>query len=274
MNLIQAIILGIVQGATEFLPVSSSGHLVLAPWWLGWGEVNSLTFTVAAHLGTLCAVLVYFRQDWLAILRGGLALLRTRSLADPYGRLFLYLIIGSIPAGLAGLLFAAALEQAFANAAAAAAFLLVTAALLILSERWAARRPATRALDTFRWADALFVGLAQMLALLPGISRSGSTIAAGLFRGVSRTDAARFSFLLSTPAILGAGLLAAVDLLAAQTTGGELLLLVAGFVSAGLVGYLAIAFLLAHLRQHRLYLFAAYCVVVGLVSLLAALAGR
>ena len=274
MDFIQALILGIAQGATEFLPVSSSGHLVLLPWWLNWSVPPDLIFTVAAHLGTLCAVLVYFRKEWITVFEGGMILLKTRSLSTPESRLFLYLVIGSIPIGVIGSLFARPLESAFQQPVFAAGFLLVTAALLIFSERHNNPDSHMREMGEMNWGDAFFVGAAQLLAVFPGISRSGSTIAAGLFRGISRIDAARFSFLLGTPAILGAGVLAGLELISANNLVSRLPLLLVGFVSAAVVGYLAIAFLLNHLQHHRLYVFAAYCTAVGLVSLLAALIGR
>ncbi len=274
MDIIQAIILGIVQGATEFLPVSSSGHLVLTPWWLGWPVPPDLVFSVAAHLGTLCAVLLYFRDDWKRIMRGGVQLLRTRSRQDPDGRLFALLVIGSVPIGVFGTLFARQVEAAFQQPVEAAALLLVTALMLIFSERKTATAQKRRTADQMTWQDALFVGLAQMLAIFPGVSRSGSTIAAGLYRGINRTDAARFSFLLGAPAILGAGLLAGLEMFRYGNVASQLPLLLAGFAGAAAIGYLSIAFLLTHLRQHRLYVFAVYCTVASLLSLLAAWLGR
>ncbi len=153
----------------------------------------------------------------------------------------------------------------------AAFFLLVTAGLLVLSER--SGKP-TRPMAAMTWQDAILIGLAQMVALFPGVSRSGSTIAAGLLRGIRREDAARFSFLLGTPAFLGAGLLSILDLIAAGDLNSQLPLLAGGFISAAIVGYLTIAFLLAYLRRRQLYVFAIYCAAFGLISLLAALLGR
>lgn len=267
----QAILLGIIQGATEFLPVSSSGHLVLVPYWLGW-DPPGLTFTVAVHLGTLVAVFLYFWRDWLRVFRGAIKLLRSWNLDDPDSRLFVFLIIGSIPAGVIGLLFNDFFEKAFNNPEVVAVFLLVTAGVLIFSERQGEK--ATQDVDEMTWQDSVFIGLAQLLALFPGVSRSGSTIAAGLFRGITRIEAARFSFLLGTFAILGAGLLAGLDLLNTDNLSSQLPILLGGFVSAAVVGYLAIAFLLTYLRERKLYIFAGYCAIVGLVSLLAALLSR
>ncbi len=274
MDLLQAIFLGIVQGATEFLPVSSSGHLVLVPWWLHWAVPPSLDFTVAAHLGSLFAVLVYFRHDWALTIKGGINLFRTRKVATPESRLFVFLLIGSIPIGIVGVLFSESLKTTFQNPASAAGFLLVTAAFLLFSERKTAVLKEAKAMEAMTWRDLLCVGFAQLLAIVPGVSRSGSTIAAGLYRDINRVDAARFSFLLGAPAILGAGFIAGVDLAKSGDIASQLPLMLAGAAAAAVVGYLAIAVLLTHLRTHRLYVFAAYCAVFGLISLLAVVIGR
>lgn len=303
MHLLRAAILGLVQGATEFLPISSSGHLVLVPWLLNWPEPG-LLFDTMVHWGTLLAVIVYFREDLLRLLGAWLSSLRERRLgSDPYRRLAWLLLIGSVPAGLAGLLFESFFESLFGRPPAAAALLLVTGVLLVASERWRrrpptppARRAESRvALTAGPTPDvrpepaqpesgpppaepssaallsigaALFIGTAQALAIAPGISRSGATIAAGLLVGLSRTEAARFSFLLATPAILGAGLLQLADVATGSPGAAPLISLVAGFVVAAVVGYLAIRFLLEYLQQHALYLFAAYCWLAGVVGLI------
>lgn len=269
MDFIQAIILGLVQGATEFLPISSSGHLVLIPWWLHWSVPPGIIFTVAAHLGSLIAVLIYFRHDWVMVIKGGASLLHTRKAATPESRLFVILLIGSLPIGVAGALFAHQLATAFQDPVSAAAFLLVTAALLLFSERQMAALQGGKTIEEMSWQDALFVGFAQLLAILPGVSRSGSTIAVGLFRGINRVDAARFSFLLGTPAILGAGVFSGLELLASDDLASQVPLLLTGGTAAALIGYLSIALLLSRLRTHRLYVFAAYCAAFGLISLLA-----
>ncbi len=274
MSLFQAVILGIIQGATEFLPVSSSGHLVLVPWWLGWDVSYDLVFTIATHMGTLCAVLIYFREDWVNVLRGGWRILKTHKLDDVNSRLFIFLIIGSIPTAIVGTLFKDAFEAAFETPVAAAAFLFLTALLLVLSEQSTNGGNATRNLQQLTWKDSLTIGTAQVVALLPGVSRSGSTIAAGLFTGITRADAARFSFLLGTPAILGAGLFTSIQMAVEHQITNQLPTMLVGFASAAVVGYGAIAFLLNHLRKHQLYAFAIYCTLVGVVSLSAAIIGR
>ncbi len=275
----RALFLGLLQGATEFLPVSSSGHLVLIPWLLGW-PIPSLAFDAMVHWGTLVAVIAYFWRDWLALLRGAWAGLRTRSLSDPAARLLLLLIVGTIPAALAGALLEDFFEGMFARPDAAAGFLLLTAALLTLAELGWARRSsapnpgALRALPALSWADALAVGLAQAVAILPGVSRSGATIAAGLGRGLEREAAARFSFLLSAPIILGAGAMQLWQLARAGTLAGEAPLLAAGFLTALVSGFAAIHFLLNYVRRRPLYPFALYCILLGILGLtVAALRG-
>jgi len=275
----RALFLGLLQGATEFLPVSSSGHLVLIPWLLGW-PIPSLAFDAMVHWGTLVAVIVYFWRDWLALLRGAWAGLRARSLNDPAARLFLLLIVGTIPAALAGALLEDFFEGMFARPDAAAGFLLLTAALLTLAELGWARRSsapnpgALRALPALSWADALVVGLAQAVAILPGVSRSGATIAAGLGRGLEREAAARFSFLLSAPIILGAGAMQLWQLARAGTLAEEAPLLAAGFLTALVSGFAAIHFLLNYVRRRPLYPFALYCILLGILGLtVAALRG-
>lgn len=275
MDLLKALILGLLQGATEFLPISSSGHLVLVPWWFGWQE-SPLIFDVVVHLGTLVAVLVYFWRDWLTLTRAGIHALRnsanlTYLTQDPDARLVLWLIVGTIPAAVAGMLFEDIFEAAFAEPPLAAFFLLITALLLVFSER---RHTAEYTLNDMTAVDVLLIGTAQALAIFPGISRSGSTIAAGMWRGLPRPAAARFSFLLATPIILGAGFKQVVfDVLTEETTveQGMIVPLVIGFVAAVVMGYICIWFLLRLLQQRRLYGFAIYCAVVGTVSLLVAL---
>jgi undecaprenyl-diphosphatase len=281
MNLFQALILGIVQGATEFLPVSSSGHLVLVPWLLGWNDPSNrwyldsgsgfqLVFDVVLHLGTACAILIYFWRDWLDIAWAVVRAIQRRSLADPKARLALLIILGTIPAALAGYFLEDTVEAAFSRPIAAAGFLLVTAALLAGSE-WMGRRE--RELVHLTWIDALLVGIGQALALFPGISRSGATIATGLARGIKRAPAARFSFLLATPIIFGAGSFKVLDLIQAGGMVSHVPVLVTGFVAAGIVGYLCIHLLLRYLQDRRLYPFAIYCACASIISGIIALTG-
>jgi undecaprenyl-diphosphatase len=265
VNVIEALILGIVQGATEFLPISSSGHSVIVPALFDLAEPG-LTLVAIAHQGTLLAVLLYFWSDLWSILRGVVqGLWQRQPLATPPARLGWLIIAGSIPAAVAGLLFEDFFEEIFGEPRYAALFLFVTALLLVMGERL---RRGDKELSSLRLPDAMIVGFFQMLALFPGISRSGSTITAGLMRGLDRETAARFSFLLGVPAIAGAGLLALRDVIAAGDLAANWAVYVATFVAAFLTGYACIYFLLAWLRRHSLYAFAVYCVLVATVSLI------
>lgn len=275
----RTLFLGLLQGVTEFLPVSSSGHLVLIPWLLDW-PIPALPFNAMVHWGTLVAVIAYFRQDWATLLRGAWQGFRSRSMGDPATRLFLLIIVGTIPGALAGALLEDFFEKMFARPVAAAGFLLLTAAILTLAERgWAQRSAAPdpralRPLSAISWTDALTVGVAQAVAILPGISRSGATIAAGLGRGLEREAAARFSFLLSAPIILGAGAMQLWKLAHAGALAEEAPTLVAGFLTALVSGLVAIHFLLIYVRRRPLYLFALYCFLLGILGLaVAALRG-
>jgi undecaprenyl-diphosphatase len=267
VTILQAILLGIVQGVTEFLPVSSSAHLVIVPWALGWNldPAYAFAFDVLVQMGTLLAVIIYFaptlREMLVAVWSG---LRSRRPMADPLARLAWLILLATIPAAVAGVLFHDAVAAAFGSPRAVFFFLLITGALLAGAERFGRPR---RDLDSLNVADAATVGVVQALALLPGISRSGSTISAGLFRGLQRAEAARLSFLMSIPVMIGAGLVGLKDLVE-LSPGPELLLPVAiGFLTAAVVGYLTIRWLLAYLAGHRLTVFAAYCFIVGILGL-------
>lgn len=291
MLLIQAIVLGVLQGLTEFLPVSSSGHLQGVPYLLGWPS-GSLTFDVLVHAGTLLAVLVYFRSDlWFLASRAfGLGGPHPEAERRQAWRVIGLLAVGSVPAALAGLLFEDVFEAAFGSIRAVAGFLVVTAGLLWFAEHLRTNRAAThlgkevgdldaheRALDpgrredTVRWRDAGVIGAAQAVAIFPGISRAGSTMAAGMMLGLSRAAAARFSFLLSIPIIIGATIFKLPDFGTAEpgTLAFAPLHQVAGFLAAAVSGYLAITYLLK-LVQHRTLLGFARYVVVFAVLLFAA----
>jgi undecaprenyl-diphosphatase len=263
MTLIEAIILGIIQGATEFLPVSSSGHSILVPPLLGLGDPG-LTAVIIAHQGTLLAVLIYFWRDVVAIVRGVLRGLAERApLGNPEARLGWLLVLGCIPAAVIGLLFEDSFERVFSDTRWAAGFLLVTALLLVLGERMVSGRKTISGIGP---VDAILIGLFQMFALFPGVSRSGSTIVGGLSRGLGREEAARFSFLLSIPVVAGAGLLSLRGLFSADAE--SLLALLVTFVVSLLVGLGSIHFLMQWLRTRKLYPFAIYCAAFGIFSLL------
>lgn len=269
MTLLEAIVLGIVQGATEFLPVSSSGHSVLVPALLNM-STPSLDFIAIAHQGTLLAVLLYFWRDLAAILRGVVRGFQQKALLeDADSRLGWYIVLGSIPVAAAGLLLLDFFQEMFARPIFAAGFLLVTAALLFIGERLLSGDIELKRMDGL---DALTIGIFQMLALFPGISRSGSTIAGGLWRGLDREMAARFSFLLGVPAIAGAGFIAIFQAVQ-EGASGQLALYAATFVSSAISGYVCIHVLLSWLRRHSLIPFAIYCACFGASYIALALLG-
>lgn len=264
MDLLQAVILGLVQGATEYIPVSSSAHLVLVPWLLGWPDA-SFEFEVLVQWGTLVGVFVFFWHDIWAITRAVIQGLRQRRpLGTVEARLGWLVAAATIPAVVIGLLFKDYFEAMFASPMVVGALLILTAILLVVAERFGAR---VRQLEAFTWLDAIIVGLWQAAAIMPGISRSGATIGGAVLRDFDRTAAARFSFLMSIPALLGAGLVALNDLLEAGTLNDQLPAISAGFVAAAISGYICIRWLLNYLQRHSLYVFAAYCLVVSILCL-------
>lgn len=252
---IQALLLGIVQGLTEFLPISSSAHLILLPWFFRWNSplVDSLTFDVALHAGTLLAVLWYFWRDWIDLIMGFLGVLARRRIGSFHERLIVYIIFSTIPAAVVGFLLEKTIEVRFRNPALIAIPLILVSFLMIYAER---RPPSSYPLERISLKDSLIIGFAQALALLPGVSRSGITITTGLLRGYRRDAATRFSFLLSTPAIAGAALLHLGHL--PKEMASEWPIFAVGLASSGIIGYLTIAFLMRYLREHTLNAFAYY----------------
>jgi undecaprenyl-diphosphatase len=251
MTVFQAFILGILQGLAEFLPVSSSAHLTLAPWAFGW-EDPGLSFDVALHIGTLVALLWYFRAEWAKLARAALAVAsqggKPKTVEE---RRVVYLILATIPGGIAGVLLEKKAETVFRSPLLIAATLAVMGVVLWAVDRYSA---SDRPLATMRWQDALLIGIAQILALVPGVSRSGSTITAGRALRFSREDAAVFSFVLSMPLIAGAGLLKLPHLLHEGITAP----LVVGVVTAALSSWFSIAVILRYVRSHSFGVFAAY----------------
>jgi undecaprenyl-diphosphatase len=265
MTLLQSIILGIIQGLTEFLPISSSAHLVIAPYLLNWQipAQDAFIFDVLVQMGTLLAVIVYFRKDLYKIIVSVIdGLVHRQPFSNPLARLGWFLVLATIPAVIAGFLFKSLVERAFSNPLAAGLFLLGTAALLVTAELVGKRN---RQIESLTWLDALLVGLVQVISLLPGISRSGSTISGGMVRNLDRPSAARFSFLMSVPVMIGAGVLATLDLIKLPNFTGQIPTLVVGFITAAVVGYFAIHWLLSYLSKRSLYLFAIYSVVAAAV---------
>jgi undecaprenyl-diphosphatase len=275
LPLTEVIVLAIVQGITEFLPISSSGHLILVRQLFGW-EDTGLTFDVALHVGTLFSVLLYFGPTWVRILRAA-AGHDVRISGDlPAGalspeerrreRLLVWFILAAtVPAGIAGFLLEDYAETTFRSPVLVASMLIFVAFIMLLSEKAGKFRKDITGISL---GDAMIIGVAQATALVPGVSRAGSTIAAGLFRGMTRDAAARFSFLLSTPVIGGAALLKAYGLYQAGGPAPEMYLpFVLGIVISAIVGYLAIAALVHYLRTRTLKIFIVYRIGFGIIIL-------
>ena len=239
--MIAALILGIVQGITEFFPVSSTAHLVLLPWFFKWGgDLNTLTFDVALHAGTLLALLLCFWRDWIEML------MHKR-------RLFYLIILASVPAGIAGVLFNDIIEESLRSPYIISIALVAVGIVMFLSEKMFKHR----SLENLNLSDAVVIGISQAVALVPGVSRSGITISAGLFRGLDRNSSARFSFLLSTPIIAGAALLHARKMMTG-TEHYDLNLFMVGFAASAVTGFAAIKFLMSFFKKYSLNAFVYY----------------
>ena len=264
MTIFQAAVLGIVQGLTEFLPISSSAHLALAPWLLGWPEPG-LAFDASLHLGTLVAVLWFFQEEWRRLVGAALEIAKTRRAETEMQRRVVYLIIATIPGGIAGLLLNDLAETTFRAHAITAVALIVMGIVLWAVDRFCAQ---LRSLDSMRWTDALLFGLAQVVALVPGVSRSGSTMTAGRGLRFSREGAAVFSFLMSMPITAAA---VAVKLPQAMRVEGMSLPLAVGVITSGVSGWLAISVLLRYVSRHSFGVFAVYRVLFGALVLALAL---
>ncbi len=255
MTTLHALVLGIVQGLGEFLPISSSGHLIVFPWLFGWPD-SGLSFDVALHLGTLLAVGAAFWRDWVAMASAAVrALPRGEILRDKDARLFVYLALASVPGALAGLLLDQWAETTFRAPGLVAAMMALMGLVLWAADRRANRAPDAEEVTAVSLRDALLIGLAQALAIVPGTSRSGATISAALFLGHRREASARFSFLLALPITAGAALVKVPHLFRAGADSGPV---VAGMVAAALSGFLAIRLLLAYVRRHDYVPFVAY----------------
>jgi len=269
-QLIQAIVLGIVQGLTEFLPVSSSGHLIVVPYLMGWHDpfIDSLAFAVMLHVATLLALLIYFRADWLRLIPAGLAAIRDRSIGDdPDRRLAWLLAVATIPAVIVGIVLNDAIETVFRDARLVVVTLVAGAAILYLADHLGSR---TKRMEDISFPLAFGIGAAQALALVPGVSRSGISISAALFGGLDRESAARFAFLMATPITAGAGLWELRKLVAGEAgVDVPIVPLLAGMLAALLSGLLAIAVLLRYLRTHGLGIFVAYRLAVAALFLVA-----
>ncbi len=275
----RAVILGLLQGVSELFPISSLGHSVIVPQLLGWDIHQSdnyfITFLVATHLATALVLLGFFWRDWVRIIRGLGRSLRDRGIApdDADAKLGWLLVVGTIPAGILGLLLQDALRSAFASGSFAAAFLILNGVLLLGAERLRRRAPQVEADDDVRIAhrvsfrNAFFIGTAQALSLIPGFSRSGASMGGGLLVGLSNRDAARFAFLLATPIIGAAALLKLPSLFGSDGNGVRGPALVASLCSA-LTAYLAVRFLMRYFERQTLLPFAIYCLVAGIATTL------
>jgi undecaprenyl-diphosphatase len=262
MTLVQAIVLGAVQGVTEFLPISSSAHLILVPWFMGWPD-QGLTFDVVLHAGTLIAILGFFWKDWLTMLLG--AFQRHGDSQDSQPAMLLLIVCGTVPAAVVGYLAQKTVETTLRSPFILSITLIGVALLLWLAERIARRE---KDLGQVSLPDAFSIGGAQALALIPGTSRSGITIATGLFRGLTREAAARFSFLLSAPITAGALFKKLLDLRTAGIPDAAKLPMLFGFLSSLVIGYLTIKFLIRYLQRNTLQIFIVYRIALGVVILM------
>jgi undecaprenyl-diphosphatase len=268
-QLIQALIMGIAQGLTEFLPISSSGHAILLPYLLGWTDpsvesfIESLAFSVVLHAGTLAALLVYFRADWVRMIPAFFASIRDRSMADdPDRRLIWLLVLSTLPAAVIAFLLNDLAETAFREAGLVAVMLVVGAGIMWAADRWG---PRTHTIDRLSRRGALGIGIAQALALVPGVSRSGISMSAGLFAGLDRADAARYSFLMATPITAMAVAYESLKLLRGEVAGADPLVLAVGVSSSFVAGILAISVLLRYLRTRSFMVFVIYRLVLAAI---------
>jgi undecaprenyl-diphosphatase len=265
ITLLQSIVLGSLQGLTEFLPISSSAHLILVPWLLGWKD-QGLTFDVFLHAGTLIALLSFFWKEWMSMAVGVFDKSRRSGDSDGSSPWLLFLLIcGTVPAAVAGFMAQKIIETQLRSPLVLSITMIGLALLLWLAEKTARLE---KKLSQVSFGDAMSIGFAQALALVPGTSRSGITITTGLFRGLTREAAARFSFLLSAPITAGAGLKKLLDLRHAGIAEAERLPMLLGFLASLIVGYLTIKFLLRYLQKNTLFIFIYYRIILGVVILL------
>lgn len=262
MNLFYALLLGIIEGLTEFIPVSSTAHMLIVQRVLNLPSDNAMfAFLVLVQLGPLLALLVYFWKDYWMLIKAFFA----RPFSTPENRSAWYIIIATIPALIAGLLLKDWVQNLFQNPLLAAAIRLFSAAILLFLAEWLGKR--ARALDSMTWLDSLIVGLFQVLAVFPGSSRSGSTIPGGMLRNFDRPSATRFAFLMAAPVMLAAGGYEGLSLIKLHILHAILAPLAVGFVAAAIIGWLSIRWLIQYVSRHSLYVFAAYCAIVAALCL-------
>lgn len=260
MEIIQGIVLGAVQGLTEFIPISSSGHLILVRKLFGW-EDPGVVFDIILHLGTLLAVMIYFRKDWINIFQ---SLIRR----GEKNSLLWLLIIATIPTFIAGFFLNDFINSIFRDFLWVSAFLIIIGLVFLAAEKYNNIKIKKKNLSEINWKDALIIGLVQVLSLLPGVSRSGMTISAGLFRSLKRTESTRFSFLMASIAISGASIYGLFDLFENSNNFINLPALLMGFITSFVLGYLSIKYLMRFLKNHQLNIFAYYVIAIGILLLL------
>ena len=261
MTIFQAFVLGIMQGLTEFIPVSSTAHLLVAEHFMGLDPNNDalFSFSVLIQLGTLVSVFIFYWQDLLRLLKAFFE----KPFSTAENKLAWYIVIATLPALLFGFVLKDVVEVLFRDPLREAAIRLLTAAGLLFLAEWLTRK--NRTIDSMTWLDALFIGIMQVIAVFPGASRSGMTISGGMFLGFDRPSAARFAFLMSVPVMLAAGGSEMLDIIQMPDLGEFLPLLAVGFVTAAIVGWFAIKWLIAYLSKRSLYVFAAYCALAGTI---------
>ena len=260
MTFLQSFLLGIIQGLTEFIPVSSTAHLLVAQYYMGLDPNNDMlfSFSVLIQLGTVVALFVFYWRDLLSLFKAFFA----KPFSSEENRLAWYILIATIPALIFGFFLKHVVQALFRNFLMEATIRLLTAAALLFLAEWLGKK--NRALYSMTWLDSLFVGVVQVLAIFPGASRSGTAISGGMFRGFDRPSAARFAFLMAVPVMLAAGGYEMLDVIQMPNLGEFLPLLAVGFTTAAVVGWFAIKWLIGYLNKHSLYVFATYCAVVGI----------
>jgi undecaprenyl-diphosphatase len=263
MTVFQAFVLGIIQGLTEFIPVSSTAHLLIVEHFMGLDPNNDtlFSFSVLVQLGTLVSIFIFYWQDLLGLLKAFFA----RPFSSKENKLAWYIVIATIPALIFGFVLKDAVEVLFRNPILESAIRWFTAAILLTLAEWLTKK--SRSLDSMTWMDALFIGIMQVIAVFPGASRSGTTISGGMFRGFDRPSAARFAFLMSVPVMLAAGGYEMLDVVQMPNLAEFLPLIAVGFVTAAVVGWFAIQWLIEYLGKRSLYVFAIYCAVAGVIAL-------
>jgi len=253
MTVFEAIVYGVVQGVGEFLPISSTAHIIAVPWLLGWKDPG-LAFDVALHIGTLVAVIAFFWKDWVNLIYFGITKPKT-----PEGKLFWYIVLATVPGAVLGYLFENQVETTFRNAALIGIMLIVMGVILYIADRLGRKKVE---IENVGLADSLIIGISQSVAFIPGVSRSGITMSSGLFLGLTRESAARFSFLLSTPIIFGTGVLKIKDI---AHTNVQIVPFAVAVVTAAAVGLLSIKFLLDYLKKKGFGIFAIYRLLLGIL---------